>query len=678
MNDFGQTICLSMIVKNEAPVIRRCLDSVLPFIDHWIIVDTGSTDGTQEIIRSHLAGVPGKLHEKKWKDFAHNRSEALVLSRQHGDYSFVIDADDTIEYDPALKKIFLSADGYTVNIRDSGLLYPRIQLVKNSIEWKYRGVLHEFMTSDAPHKVEHLDLLMLRNHDGARRRDPTTYQRDAAILQRAVAAESDPFMKRRYTFYLAQSYRDAKQPLEALKYYLLRADMGGWNDEIFYSLYQTGLIKERLGYDSLDVLETFHAATEANPARVEARHAASRYCRFAKLHEKGYEIAKGGLGAAYPAGALFGEPWVYEYGLLDEFAVNAYWARRYGDCLEASLRIIESGKTQGEDRIRIGNNAKAAATALIAEAQPRKLGSRGAETGGVVGTFRTGGPDVPDSDLPRILVAVLAKQKEAALPLYLKCLENLNYPKSKIVLYVRTNNNTDQTKVILNDWIELNRHLYAALEFDHRDVETKVERFGVHEWNPERFSVLAEIRQTSLAKTAEYGCDYYFVADVDNFIRPSTLRSLVQLGLPIVAPLLRAVQKDDPYSNFHAEIDNAGYYKDVDQYYWILNRYVRGIFDLPVVHCTYLIRADVINDLSYIDGSVRHEYVIFSESARKASIPQYLDNRSVYGHVAFDRRSGESAESEFAASARLMKPFFDLDMKKSPAAQKGEGRDGGG
>ncbi|MGW8788902.1 glycosyltransferase, partial [Heyndrickxia sporothermodurans] len=44
-----KTICLSMIVKNEASVIRRCLDSVRPLIDTWVIIDTGSTDGTQDI-----------------------------------------------------------------------------------------------------------------------------------------------------------------------------------------------------------------------------------------------------------------------------------------------------------------------------------------------------------------------------------------------------------------------------------------------------------------------------------------------------------------------------------------------------------------------------------------------------------------------------------------------------
>ena len=81
-------------------MIRRCLDSVRPIIDHWVIVDTGSTDGTQDIIREHLRDLPGELHERPWRDFAHNRSEALELARGKSDYTLIIDADDTLEISP--------------------------------------------------------------------------------------------------------------------------------------------------------------------------------------------------------------------------------------------------------------------------------------------------------------------------------------------------------------------------------------------------------------------------------------------------------------------------------------------------------------------------------------------------------------------------------------------------
>ena len=104
------------------------------------------------------------------------------------------------------------------------------------------------------------------------------------------------------------------------------------------------------------------------------------------------------------------------------------------------------------------------------------------------------------------------------------------------------------------------RDSYAGVEMDEFDVEAPVEQFGVHEWNATRFGVLAHIRNVSLAATQRFGCDYYFVVDVDNFLRPHTLRELIALGLPIVAPLLRHVDPNSSYSNYHAAIDANGYF----------------------------------------------------------------------------------------------------------------------
>ncbi len=92
----SQSVCLAMIVKDEAHVIRRCLDSVLPIISSWVVVDTGSTDGTRDIVRDHLRGLPGALYERPWRNFARNRSEALSLVGMRADYALMIDADDEL------------------------------------------------------------------------------------------------------------------------------------------------------------------------------------------------------------------------------------------------------------------------------------------------------------------------------------------------------------------------------------------------------------------------------------------------------------------------------------------------------------------------------------------------------------------------------------------------------
>src|SRR5215213_10158552 len=188
-----QTFCLNMIVKNEAPVIRRCLDSMRPFIDCWVIVDTGSTDGTQELIRDALKDLPGELHERPWVSFAHNRTEALELARGRADYLVVIDADEVVEVDPGFVMPALTDDVYSVMVRYSGCTYTRRQFLRDGVEWRYEGVLHEHVT--APETVSEgglAGLTLVPRHVGVRWRDPLRYLRSSPILRQAMPPQRDP------------------------------------------------------------------------------------------------------------------------------------------------------------------------------------------------------------------------------------------------------------------------------------------------------------------------------------------------------------------------------------------------------------------------------------------------------------------------------------------------------
>ena len=52
-----------------------------------------------------------------------------------------------------------------------------------------------------------------------------------------------------------------------------------------------------------------------------------------------------------------------------------------------------------------------------------------------------------------VTIAILAKDKAHTLPLYLSCLEQQTWPANQTYLYIRTNNNNDDTVQILRDWI---------------------------------------------------------------------------------------------------------------------------------------------------------------------------------------------------------------------------------
>ena len=233
---------------------------------------------------------------------------------------------------------------------------------------------------------------------------------------------------------------------------------------------------------------------------------------------------------------------------------------------------------------------------------------------------------------PLVFVAILAKQKELMLPAWLKSLSEWDYPKDRMILYIRSNNNTDNTSKILKDWADENRKWYRHVVEDYTDLEVPVHKFGVHEWNPTRFKALGTIRERSLEGAWHAEADFYWVVDVDNFIKPHTLSTMVVHNLPVVAPMLGSADKEQPaYSNYHNIATPNGYFQDNEPYYYILRQRIAGLIKCDVVHCTYLIRKDVYDKVIYLDGTDDYEYVIFSRNLRNLGIPQYLDNQEVYG-----------------------------------------------
>lgn len=246
--------------------------------------------------------------------------------------------------------------------------------------------------------------------------------------------------------------------------------------------------------------------------------------------------------------------------------------------------------------------------------------------------------------LPSVLVAILARNKAFVLKPYLESIVSINYPKDKLHLWIRTNDNSDETADILVAFVRTHAKQYASVEIDtsplaHRAAEV-MDKDGnpplpnTHEWTQARFKLLGSIRQASLEATLRKKCDFYYVADVDNFVTAEWLREGISLNLPIVAPLLGCTG-DSYYANMHAAVSSDGMYADDPFYHAICDRKIKGIIDVPVVHCTYLVRADVIPSLTYDDGTGRFEYAIFSDSARKAGVQQYIDNRRFWGVLTF-------------------------------------------
>ena len=67
----GVTVTLCAIVKNESHIIKEMLESMIPYIDRYDITDTGSDDGTPELIKEFMKekGIPGEVYLSDWKEF---------------------------------------------------------------------------------------------------------------------------------------------------------------------------------------------------------------------------------------------------------------------------------------------------------------------------------------------------------------------------------------------------------------------------------------------------------------------------------------------------------------------------------------------------------------------------------------------------------------------------------
>lgn len=330
-----------MIVKNESEVICRSLASVKPYIDYWVIVDTGSSDGTQEVIKNFMKDIPGELYERPWKNFGHNRMEALDLAKGKADYFLFIDADDWLEFEPGFSFSPLKADMYKMWRGSKTHSYLVPQLIKGGVPWKWKGVLHNYLTCDAPYSSAELSgVKYVTGNNGARSKDPKKFYKNAAVLEEALKDEPE---NARYVFYLGESYRDAGEKQLALKWYMKRSQMGGWEQEVFWSLLQVGILQKELGFSNDSIINTFQKAHRLRPHRGEPLYYLAKIYNEQKKYALTYAMIKSRQFLPRPSGkdVLFNLDWIEEYGLDFLLAIAAYWLGHYEESKQLTEEVLK-------------------------------------------------------------------------------------------------------------------------------------------------------------------------------------------------------------------------------------------------------------------------------------------------------------------------------------------------
>lgn len=359
------SICLNMIVKNESAIIRSTLENLTTYVKfaYWIICDTGSTDGTQDIIKNFFKekNIPGELFQDEWKDFGHNRSLALqrAYDAKKTDYLLIFDADDAFRGNFKIPK--LDMDRYSCKFGyGADFTWYRPVILNNRIKWKYFGVLHEYVDCVEPNyqaKSVNIDgdyYIEARTIGGDRNKDDKKYLKDALLLEKALEKETDLGLRARYAFYCAQSFRDCGDFPNGIKYYMMRTKMGFFDEEIHVSYYNSGRMMAALNYPEQEIEKTFLDGWNFMKDRSECLYELSKYFRLKGNYVKGYTYGELGRKIPFPTHrVLFLHKDVYDWRLNDETAISAHYIAKHDECIKLNQLVLRHHYDE-----RIVNNIK--------------------------------------------------------------------------------------------------------------------------------------------------------------------------------------------------------------------------------------------------------------------------------------------------------------------------------
>ena len=371
------TICLAMIVRNESKIIERCIESALPIIDTFCIIDTGSTDDTVvrlECLRETHDMPDAQIHLSKFVNFEVNRTEAVQRAAAMADYTLLLDADFVLCVDTTLfhKELLRTCDQWNMEQHhgSGGLSYYNTRIVSNrsGVQWKYKGVTHEYIThvkgggGGVPTKGA-LDKRAISIHDlGDGGCKEHKFTRDYELLTQGLHSEPDNL---RYKFYLAQTCKDLKKWDEAVYWYSQCLDRN-WIEERYYARYQMGVCMRNRGDPEHRWMEALLKAHSFCPQRHEALCDLVQWCQsrehyhmgasFARAHQQNEKCC-----APNKHASLFLDTSVYAYKFADVSLICAVHAKDQEltrQCAESLMGAWQRGHVPDAHRKRIAGNLR--------------------------------------------------------------------------------------------------------------------------------------------------------------------------------------------------------------------------------------------------------------------------------------------------------------------------------
>ena len=333
------SLTLIAIVKNEAWNLASVLRSAKPHIDAWCIMDTGSTDGTQDVIRAELSDVPGDLIEEPFVDHSTTRNRLIQAAHErfHNSFVLLMAGTEILVGGEKLRSAMRARQvAYSIEMRRGNLVYPLNRVFDPRAGWHFVGRTHEVLLGPpviAP-RVAGCHILY-----GGGKNKHASWLKDLELL--ALDMLEKPQDGRPF-YYYAQTLMCLGRDAEALAAFRKRLVMGGWYEERYVSSLYAGRLAVKLG---LDPLPFWRQACEIDPARAEAFFELSQYHHSHEAFLESYLLAKEAGRKTLSADKLFVEPDIYRWKAPDLVATHAY---RFGEFTEgeAAARLALEANPQ--------------------------------------------------------------------------------------------------------------------------------------------------------------------------------------------------------------------------------------------------------------------------------------------------------------------------------------------
>lgn len=311
------TYALVAIVRDAAGSIERLIESARPHISAWTICDTGSVDGTPELVEKLLADVPGRLWRDEWVDFGHNRSLAFERARGTADWLLALDADMTVTIDPGFVPD-PAVDAYMIDMGSGRGFSNRLPLVlRGDRPCVSVGSVHEYtaLVDGGLGRREPTDGIRIAMPEPSGTTEAKLEWHAEMLTAELIRSPRDP----RATFYLAQTRRDQGRVGEARALYIARSELEGWDEEVFVARYMAATLAPSWMQKATELLE----AWESRPARLEPLYDLVAGLNERGQHQAAYRLSDVSL--ERPRDILFVEGAVWEWGLLFERSIAAWW-----------------------------------------------------------------------------------------------------------------------------------------------------------------------------------------------------------------------------------------------------------------------------------------------------------------------------------------------------------------